>query len=84
VNGLHLAPVTATVWLVERATGNTSGDTDGVTDGDADPAPYSGRRRYAAAVLTIDGVRISVRGLEAIDTTPVVDIKPVLGPVSER
>jgi tRNA (Thr-GGU) A37 N-methylase len=35
-------------------------------------------------VLAIDGTRIHVRNLEALDRTPVVDIKPVLGPVDER
>ena len=35
-------------------------------------------------VLAIDGTRIRVRNLEAIDGTPIVDIKPVLGPVDDR
>jgi len=35
-------------------------------------------------VLAIDDTRIHVRHLEALDRTPVVDIKPVLGPVDER
>jgi len=35
-------------------------------------------------VLAIDGTRIHVRHLEALDRTPVVDIKPVLGPADER
>ena len=30
------------------------------------------------------GTRLRVRDLEAIDGTPVVDVKPVLGPVGER
>lgn len=42
-----------------------------------DPAVLEGVRGLA-------GVRITVTGLEAIDGTPVVDIKPVLGPVAER
>ena len=32
----------------------------------------------------IEGARVLVRGLEAIDGTPVLDLKPVLGPLSER
>jgi len=35
-------------------------------------------------VLAVDGTRIHVRGLEALDGTPVVDIKPVLGSADER
>jgi tRNA-Thr(GGU) m(6)t(6)A37 methyltransferase TsaA len=35
-------------------------------------------------IVAIDGNRIRVRGLEAIDGTPIVDIKPVLGSVDER
>jgi tRNA-Thr(GGU) m(6)t(6)A37 methyltransferase TsaA len=35
-------------------------------------------------ILAIDDTRIRVRNLEALDGTPVVDIKPLLGPVSER
>ncbi|HEY7595797.1 MAG TPA: tRNA (N6-threonylcarbamoyladenosine(37)-N6)-methyltransferase TrmO [Actinophytocola sp.] len=31
-------------------------------------------------VLEIDGLRVRVRNLEALDGTPVVDLKPVLGP----
>jgi tRNA (Thr-GGU) A37 N-methylase len=30
-------------------------------------------------VLRVDGGRIQVRDLEAVDGTPVVDLKPVLG-----
>ena len=35
-------------------------------------------------VLEIDGTRVRVSGLEALDGTPVVDVKPVLGSVEER
>jgi tRNA (Thr-GGU) A37 N-methylase len=34
--------------------------------------------------LSLDGIRIQVSGLEAIDGTPIVDLKPVLGNVDER
>jgi len=35
-------------------------------------------------VLGIDGKRVHVSGLEAIDGTPVLDLKPVLGSIEER
>jgi tRNA-Thr(GGU) m(6)t(6)A37 methyltransferase TsaA len=35
-------------------------------------------------ILGIDDTRIRVRNLDALDGTPVVDIKPLLGPVEER
>jgi tRNA (Thr-GGU) A37 N-methylase len=35
-------------------------------------------------VLDIDETRIRVRNLEAVDGTPVIDLKPVLGAVAER
>ena len=40
---------------------------------------------HRVRVLGIDGVRLHVSGLEAIDGTPVVDLKPVLsGDIDER
>jgi tRNA-Thr(GGU) m(6)t(6)A37 methyltransferase TsaA len=39
---------------------------------------------HRVRVLAVDGLRVQVAGLEAIDGTPVVDVKPVLGPVAER
>jgi tRNA-Thr(GGU) m(6)t(6)A37 methyltransferase TsaA len=39
---------------------------------------------HRVTVLAIDGTRMRVSGLEALDGTPVVDVKPVLGPVEER
>src|SRR4051794_11601263 len=40
---------------------------------------------HRVTVLAIDGTRIQVRGLEAIDGTPVADLKPVLSSdVDER
>jgi tRNA-Thr(GGU) m(6)t(6)A37 methyltransferase TsaA len=39
---------------------------------------------HAVEILAIDGPHLHVRGLEAIDGTPVVDIKPILGPRDER
>ncbi len=39
---------------------------------------------HRVRISAIDGTRVRVAGLEALDGTPVLDIKPVLGPVSER
>jgi tRNA-Thr(GGU) m(6)t(6)A37 methyltransferase TsaA len=39
---------------------------------------------HRVRILAIDDTRIRVRNLEALDRTPVVDIKPLLEPVSER
>jgi tRNA-Thr(GGU) m(6)t(6)A37 methyltransferase TsaA len=37
---------------------------------------------HPVEVLAVDGLRVRVRPLEAIDGTPVVDVKPVLRPDS--
>jgi tRNA (Thr-GGU) A37 N-methylase len=34
--------------------------------------------------IAIDGTRILVRNLEAVDHTPIVDVKPVLEPLGQR
>jgi tRNA-Thr(GGU) m(6)t(6)A37 methyltransferase TsaA len=39
---------------------------------------------HTVQLVAIDDTRIRVSNLEALDRTPVVDIKPVLGPVAER
>jgi tRNA-Thr(GGU) m(6)t(6)A37 methyltransferase TsaA len=39
---------------------------------------------HRVRVLGIDGLRLHVSGLEAIDGTPIVDVKPVLGSIEER
>jgi tRNA-Thr(GGU) m(6)t(6)A37 methyltransferase TsaA len=39
---------------------------------------------HRVRVLSLDGIRMQVSGLEAIDGTPIVDLKPVLGDVEER
>jgi tRNA-Thr(GGU) m(6)t(6)A37 methyltransferase TsaA len=36
---------------------------------------------HVVEIVAVDGLRIQVRNLEAIDGTPVVDLKPVLGDV---
>ena len=39
---------------------------------------------HRCEVLAVDGPRITVRGLEAVDGTPVVDIKIALGDMGDR
>ena len=39
---------------------------------------------HGVTVVAIDGTRMRVRNLEAFDGTPVLDLKPVLGPEAER
>jgi tRNA-Thr(GGU) m(6)t(6)A37 methyltransferase TsaA len=39
---------------------------------------------HRVEVLAVDGLRIHVSGLEALDGTPIVDVKPVLDPAVER
>jgi tRNA (Thr-GGU) A37 N-methylase len=39
---------------------------------------------HRVEVVALDGDRLRVRNLEAIDGTPILDLKPVLGPVAER
>ena len=39
---------------------------------------------HRVEILAVDGLRILVSNLEALDATPVLDIKPVLDPIAER
>lgn len=39
---------------------------------------------HRVRVISIDGVRVRVHNLEAIDGTPVIDVKPVLEPIGDR
>lgn len=39
---------------------------------------------HRVRIVSIEGTRIRVRDLEALDRTPIVDVKPVLGGVGER
>jgi tRNA-Thr(GGU) m(6)t(6)A37 methyltransferase TsaA len=39
---------------------------------------------HRVTVLAIEGQRVQVRNLEALDGTPIVDVKPVLGDPGER
>ena len=39
---------------------------------------------HRVRIESIDGIRVRVRNLEALDGTPIVDVKPLLGPIDER
>ena len=39
---------------------------------------------HRVAVLAVDGTRLHVRDLEAIDGTPIIDVKPLLRSIEER
>ena len=39
---------------------------------------------HRVRVVEVDGTRVLVSGLEALDGTPIVDVKPVLGEIAER
>lgn len=39
---------------------------------------------HRVEVVEVDGLRLRVRDLEAVDGTPVLDVKPVLGDIGER
>lgn len=39
---------------------------------------------HRVAILSVEGMRVRVRDLEALDGTPIVDVKPVLDPGTER
>jgi tRNA-Thr(GGU) m(6)t(6)A37 methyltransferase TsaA len=39
---------------------------------------------HRVPVIAVDGLRVQVGALEALDGTPVIDVKPVLGPVAGR
>ena len=39
---------------------------------------------HRVEVLDVDGTRLHVRDLEAIDGTPIIDVKPVLRSIGER
>jgi tRNA-Thr(GGU) m(6)t(6)A37 methyltransferase TsaA len=39
---------------------------------------------HRVRVVAVDGLRLRVRDLEALDGTPVLDLKPVLGPGPQR
>jgi tRNA (Thr-GGU) A37 N-methylase len=39
---------------------------------------------HRVEILSIGGSTVRVSPLEAVDGTPIIDVKPVLGPASER
>jgi tRNA-Thr(GGU) m(6)t(6)A37 methyltransferase TsaA len=39
---------------------------------------------HRATIRVVDGLRITVAHLEALDNTPIVDVKPVLGDPTDR
>jgi len=39
---------------------------------------------HRVEILAIDGLRVQVRNLEALNGTPIIDVKPVLDPGRER
>jgi len=39
---------------------------------------------HRVRIVAVEGLRLRVRDLEAIDGTPILDVKPVLGPIEER
>jgi tRNA-Thr(GGU) m(6)t(6)A37 methyltransferase TsaA len=39
---------------------------------------------HRVTIMSIEGTRLRVRNLEALDRTPIVDLKPVLDPQTER
>jgi len=39
---------------------------------------------HRVTVVAVDGLRVQVRDMEAIDGTPIVDVKPLLGSIVER
>ena len=39
---------------------------------------------HQVQIVSMDGTRVAVRNLEALDGTPIVDVKPVLGPRGAR
>ncbi len=39
---------------------------------------------HRVTVVSIDGIRLRVRDLEALNGTPIIDVKPLLGSIDER
>ncbi|MCW6005637.1 tRNA (N6-threonylcarbamoyladenosine(37)-N6)-methyltransferase TrmO [Micromonospora sp. CPCC 205371] len=69
--------------LVVHPRGDTSRPLEGVftTRSPDRPNPIGLHR---VTVLAVDGLRLRVSGIEAVDGTPVVDVKPVLDPIADR
>jgi tRNA-Thr(GGU) m(6)t(6)A37 methyltransferase TsaA len=85
------APLIVLTWLHEASRdvlrvhprGNPANAEEGVfsTRSPDRPNPIG---MHVVEIVSVDGTRIQVRNLEAIDGTPVVDLKPVLGHISTR
>jgi tRNA-Thr(GGU) m(6)t(6)A37 methyltransferase TsaA len=77
---LHLADRTV---LRVHPRGDTSRPMRGVfaTRSQHRPNPLGIHR---VTVLAIDGLRVGVRGLEAVDRTPIIDVKSALEPRGQR
>ena len=75
--------------LVDRHSAPKRGD-EGAPDAWLvfDPSVSEGIRDpiglHRVRIVSIDGSRVQVRHLEALNGTPIVDVKPLLGPVGER
>lgn len=71
--------------LTVRPRGDASRPEQGVfsTRSPDRPNPI-GLHRVRILSIDPDGTRFQVRGIEALDGTPVVDVKPVLGGIAER
>jgi tRNA (Thr-GGU) A37 N-methylase len=68
--------------LVVHSRGGVTRPQQGVFSRSADrPKPVG---LHSVEVTSIDGSTIRVCDLEAIDGTPIIDVKPTLGPASER
>ena len=39
---------------------------------------------HTVQIVATDGTRVGVDALEAVDGTPILDVKPVLGPIPDR
>ena len=39
---------------------------------------------HRVQITAVDGTRVQVRSLEALDGTPILDVKPLLGEINER
>jgi tRNA (Thr-GGU) A37 N-methylase len=39
---------------------------------------------HRVPVIAVEGLRVRVRQLEAVDGTPIIDVKPPLGVIGER
>jgi tRNA-Thr(GGU) m(6)t(6)A37 methyltransferase TsaA len=69
--------------LVVHPRGDTSRPATGVfsTRSPDRPNPMG---LHSVRVLAVEGERVRVSGCEAVDGTPILDIKPTLGPLGDR